>query len=76
MVLYTVATDMDRLNPDSGGGVSARQHPAVQHPQRGERFKLGAEISALEGYVTDYISCFTVEMGRQPTYEEYSPPLT
>ena len=41
------------------------------------RFKLGEEITApynapapgqvptMDGYVTDYISCFTAEMGRQ-----------
>ena len=26
----------------------------------------------MSGFVTDYISAFTAEMGRQPTYEEYS----
>jgi phospholipase C len=30
----------------------------------------------MDGYVTDYISCFTAEMGRQPTYEEYSQIMT
>ena len=30
----------------------------------------------MDGYVTDYISCFTAEMGRQPTYEEYAHIMT
>jgi phospholipase C len=30
----------------------------------------------MDGYVTDYISTFTAEMGRQPTYEEYSQIMT
>ena len=28
------------------------------------------------GFVTDYISAFTAEMGRQPTYDEYSQIMT
>ena len=30
----------------------------------------------MDGFVTDYISTFTAEMGRQPTYEEYSQIMT
>ncbi len=30
----------------------------------------------MDGYVTDFISCFTAETGRQPTYEEYSQIMT
>jgi phospholipase C len=26
----------------------------------------------MDGFVADYISTFTGEMGRQPTYEEYA----
>ena len=26
----------------------------------------------MDGFVADYISAFTAEMGRQPTYDEYS----
>jgi phospholipase C len=52
------------------------------------RFKVGEDITApfnapergqtptMDGYVTDYISCFTAEMGRQPTYEEYAHVMT
>ena len=30
----------------------------------------------MNGFVTDYISTFTAEMGRQPTYEEYAQIMT
>jgi phospholipase C len=30
----------------------------------------------MDGFVTDYISTFTGEMGRQPTYEEYAQIMT
>ena len=30
----------------------------------------------MDGFVTDYISTLTVELGRQPTYEEYWQRMT
>jgi hypothetical protein len=30
----------------------------------------------MDGFVTDYISTLTAELGRQPTYEEYSQVMT
>ena len=30
----------------------------------------------MDGFVTDYISTFTGEIGRQPTYEEYAQIMT
>ena len=48
------------------------------------RFKIGAGVTApwnapppgavpaMDGFVADYISTFTGEVGRQPTYEEYA----
>ena len=30
----------------------------------------------MDGFVTDYISTFTGEIGRQPTYEEYAHIMT
>ena len=88
VVPYTVATDMDSPNPDSGEEYphTNTQLYGIQNEQN--RFKLGEEISApynapapgqvptMDGYVTDYISCFTAEMGRQPTYEEYAQIMT
>ncbi len=36
----------------------------------------GEEYPTMDGFVTDYISFFTAETGRQPTYEEYSQIMT
>ena len=88
VVPYAVATDMDSPNPDSGEEYphTNTQLFGIQNEQN--RFKLGEEITApynapapgqvptMDGYVTDYISCFTAEMGRQPTYEEYAQIMT
>ena len=30
----------------------------------------------MDGFVADYISAFTAEMGRQPTYDEYAQIMT
>ncbi len=30
----------------------------------------------MDGFVTDYINTLTAELGRQPTYEEYSQVMT
>ena len=30
----------------------------------------------MDGFVADYISMLTVELGRQPTYEEYAQIMT
>jgi phospholipase C len=30
----------------------------------------------MDGFVTDYISTFTGEVGRQPSYEEYAKIMT
>ena len=40
-----------------------------------ERARPGA-VPTMDGFVTDYISTFTAEMGRQPTYEEYAQIMT
>jgi phospholipase C len=34
------------------------------------------QTPTMDGFVTDYISFLTVEMGRQPTYDEYSQVMT
>ena len=88
VVPYTVATDMDSPNPDSGEEYPHTNTQLFNILSEENRFKLGEDITApynapepgqkptLDGYVTDYISCFTAEMGRQPTYEEYSQIMT
>ena len=88
VVPYTVATDMDSPNPDTG---EEHQHTNTQLfniLNEQNRFKAAGEMTApynapapgqtptMDGFVTDYISTLTVELGRQPTYEEYSQVMT
>jgi phospholipase C len=88
VVPYTVATDMDSPNPDSGEEYPHTNTQLYNILSEENRFKLGEDIKApwnapepgqtptMDGYVTDYISTFTAELGRQPTYEEYSQIMT
>jgi phospholipase C len=88
VVPYTVATDMDSPNPDTGEEYPHTNTQLFGILDEHNRFKLGADITApynapapglvptMDGYVADYISCFTAEMGRQPTYDEYSQVMT
>jgi phospholipase C len=88
VVPYMVATDMDSPNPDPG---EEHQHTNTQLfniLNEQNRFKLARDMTApynapapgqvptMGGFVTDYISTLTVELGRQPSYEEYSQVMT
>ena len=87
VVPYAVATDMDSPNPDSG---EEWFHTNTQlfNTRRHNRYKIGEGVTApwnappagatptMDGFVTDYISTFTGEVGRQPTYEEYAHIMT
>ena len=78
VVPSTVATDMDSPNPDSGEEYPHTNTQLFGIQDEQNRFKLGEEITApfnapvpgqvptMDGYVTDYISCFTAEMGPVP----------
>jgi len=88
VVPYTVATDMDAPNPDSGEEWFHTNTQLFNVLDEHNRFKLGEEIAepwnapppgaapTMDGFVADYISTFTSEMGRQPTYEEYAQIMT
>jgi Phosphoesterase family len=88
VVPYTVATDMDSPNPDTGEEYPHTNTQLYGILSEANRFKLGEEIAApynapepgqeptMDGFVTDYISTLTAELGRQPTYEEYSQVMT
>jgi phospholipase C len=88
VVPYGVATNMDSPNPDSGEEYPHTNTQLYNILNEHNRFKVGEEIAApwnapepgqiptMSGFVTDYISTFTAEMGRQPTYEEYSQIMT
>jgi phospholipase C len=83
-VPYTVATDMDSPNPDSGEEWYHTNTQLYGTLDEHNRFKIGEAVTEpwnapppgatpdMSGFVADYISTFTGEMGRQPTYEEYA----
>jgi phospholipase C len=88
-VAYGVAPDMNTPRPDSGEEYPHINTDlfGVQNPQN--RFMPLARMVApynapdyprqqptMDGFVADYISTFTAEMRRQPTYEEYSQIMT
>jgi phospholipase C len=84
VVPYTVATDMDSPNPDSGEEYFHTNTQLFNIIDDHNRFKIGDAVAApwnapplgavptMDGFVTDYISTFTGEIGRQPTYDEYA----
>ena len=88
VVPYTVATDMDSPNPDSGEEFYHTNTQLYGILDDHNRFKIGEAVTApwnappagavptMDGFVADYISTFTGEMGRQPTYEEYAHIMT
>lgn len=84
VVPYGVAAGMDWPNPDPGEEYqhtntqlfnvldpdnrfcdAGQMRPPYNAPAEGQ-------VATMDGFVTDYISFLTVELGRQPTYAEYS----
>jgi phospholipase C len=88
VVPYGVATDMDAPNPDSGEEWYHTNTQLFNVLDEHNRFKLGEAVTepwnapppgtkpSMDGFVTDYISTFTAEIGRQPTYDEYAQIMT
>jgi phospholipase C len=88
VVPFSVATDMDSPNPDSGEEYFHTNTQLFNTIDDHNRFKIGDAASApwnapprgavptMDGFVTDYISTFTGEIGRQPTYDEYAHIMT
>ena len=88
VVPYTVAMNMDTPNPDSGEEYPHTNTQLYNILNEANRFKAGGDVGApynapepgqtptMDGFVTDYISYFTAETGRQPTYDEYSQIMT
>jgi phospholipase C len=88
VVPYTVATDMDSPNPDSGEEYFHTNTQLYNTLDDHNRFKIGDGAAApwnapprgatptMDGFVSDYISAFTGEVGRQPTYDEYAQIMT
>ena len=75
VVPYTVATDMDSPNPDSGEEYYHTNTQLFNILDEHNRFKIGEAVTApwnappagatptMDGFVTDYISTFTGEIG-------------
>ena len=88
VVPYTVATDMDSPNPDSGEEWYHTNTQLFGVLDEHNRFKIGEGVTepwnappggatpTMDGFVADYISTFTAEVGRHPTYEEYAHIMT
>lgn len=79
-----VGTDMDAPNPDSGEEWYHTNTQVFGTMDEHNRFAGGDNMAApwnapapgaaptMDGFVADYISFFTWEQGRQPTYDEYA----
>jgi phospholipase C len=88
VVPYAIATDMDSPNPDSGEEYFHTNTQLFNIVDDHNRFKIGdgaaepwnapspGAVPTMDGFVTDYISTFTGEIGRQPTYDEYAHIMT
>ena len=86
VVPYGVAKDMNTPYPDPGeeyphintqlfGRIDPPSNRGVPTEQMIAPYNVPADpgqVPTMDGFVADYISAFTAEMGRQPTYDEYS----
>ncbi len=86
VVPYGVASNMDTPNPDPGEEyqhVNLQLFGVVDPPaNRGvladkmvapyNAPSSSLQVPTMDGFVADYISAFTAEIGRQPTYDEYA----
>jgi hypothetical protein len=90
VVPHGIAKTMDTPNPDSGeeyphintqifGLIDPPGNRGISYAKMVAPYNAPADVNArptMDGFVVDYISTFTSEMGRQPTYEEYSQIMT
>ena len=88
VVPYGVSAGMDVPDPDPGEEYPHTNTQLFNILDDVNRCKDATEMVApynapqdgrqptMDGFVTDYISFLTVELGRQPTYEEYSQIMT
>jgi phospholipase C len=88
VVAYGVSTGMDSPDPDPGEeyqhtntqlfGVLDEANRCKDATQMVAPFNAPApgQTPTMDGFVTDYISFFTAEMDRQPTYDEFSQIMT
>ncbi len=83
-VPFHSAVNMYAPDPDPGEWYAHTNTQLYNVISKNNKFKADNKIKApwnapraniepnMDGFVTDYISTFTAEMGRQPTYEEYA----
>jgi len=90
VVPYGVAKDMNTPSPDPGeeyqhvntqlfGHIDPPSNRGVLAGQMVSPYNVPADPGrrpTMNGFVTDYISAFTAEVGRQPTQDEYSQIMT
>ena len=90
VVRYGVAKDMNTPYPDPGeelphintqlfGQIDPPSNRGVPVERMVAPYSAPADpdqVPTMDGFVTDYISAFTAEMGRQPSYDEYSQIMT
>ena len=90
VVRYGVAGDMNTPYPDPGeeyphintqlfGRIEPPSNRGVPTEQMIAPFNAPADpdqVPTMDGFVADYFSAFTAEMGRQPTHDEYSQIMT
>ena len=88
VVPYGIAAGMDVPDPDPGEEYPHTNTQLFNVLDEANRCKDATEMVApynappegrpatMDGFVTDYISFLTVELGRQPTYEEYGQIMT
>ena len=87
-VPYGIATGMDSPDPDPGEEYQHTNTQLFNVLDQANRFKDATEMvppynappkgqkPTMDGFVTDYISFLTVELGRQPVYDEYCQIMT
>ncbi|MER5380114.1 alkaline phosphatase family protein [Streptomyces sp. NPDC002688] len=89
-VPYGISADMDAPNPDPGeefthvntqlfGLIDPAGNRGVMSERMTAPFnapRSPGTAPTMDGFVTDYMSAFTAEMGRQPRYEEYAQIMT
>jgi phospholipase C len=88
VVPYGVAATMDSPDPDPGEEYQHTNTQLFGVLDEANRFQDATAMVApynapapgqtptMDGFVADYISFFTAEMGRQPTYDEYQQIMT
>jgi phospholipase C len=86
IVRYGVAPDMNTPNPDPGEewprvntqlfGILNEENRGVFAAEKSFNEPPEGQAATMDGFVADFISMLVVELGRQPTVQEYSQIMT